>query len=473
MATTNVLQRSELGSTGRSRFDAEAFDASVMDIESRLTTNGGLTLGALTEGLEATKIGDFAEGITVDYCSISSVDARDGAMFPESMPAALLPSRAKWLVSTGDILISQVRPERGAVSLVPAHLDGAVASSGFYAVPSSKLTEGERAALYLFLRSALARRQLVRRNRNSMFPAVAPEDVASIVVPKFSEKDLARATMAVTGLVESRRKWHEAFAEKAALVDAFLAATGVPPSPLNSTRALDATTITRSAAFGDGAASRIDAEFFREEYSDYEEGLAGTECFELSEAFEVFAGAKVAGDDLVPIFKQAVLTNSGLNLSAVESEEAKQGGGVAVRQGDILVASTAHEIAYVGKKVDLVRDLPDEFADNQAVAELMILRPKERPSVSVSTSFVVDFLRHEAGRHQFQRCIRGLRGGHTYPRDIKKYVKVPLPDVDWMKHYDKLSTKTDAARAASIDLTRQSIAELEKSIKAASRIGEG
>src|SRR5262245_23292535 len=41
------------------------------------------------------------------------------------------PSRARQLIAAGDVLVSTVRPNLNAVSVVPAELDGATASTGF------------------------------------------------------------------------------------------------------------------------------------------------------------------------------------------------------------------------------------------------------------------------------------------------------------------------------------------------------
>lgn len=448
MLNVNVLSRRQMNdSGGGSRFDAEAFDSHVLSLEANLLAQGGQPLGDLANAIEvpvATE-SQLASHKSVQYVSISSVDGRDGMIFPQEILVSDLPSRAKWMVKEGDIVASQVRPERGAIARIPADKSW-LASSGFFAISGSKMAQGLAAAVYFFMRSSEARAQLVRRNRNSMFPAVAPRDVLSLVVPKFSASILRNAEQSWDELVHLNQVWTSRRLELLDLLDELVSVTGVPPSPVNSERKLDTTIIDWSDAFGAGSADRVDSEFFRAEYRDFHDRLEGEPFVALGDVFDIRSGVRVSGDDSVPIVKQSALTNSGLNFSAIDREFAKTGGGFGVKTGDILLASTAHEIAYVGRKVDLVRDLPSELDHNQAVAELMILRPKLKPSAPVSAAYVVDFLRHEVGRHQVQRCIRGLRGGHTYPRDIGKYVKIPLPDEAWMDRFDTLSTACDYAR---------------------------
>ena len=122
-------------------------------------------------------------------------------------------------------------------------------------------------------------------------------------------------------------------------------------------------------------------------------------------------------------------------------------------------------LIYVGKKVELVRELPSEYKDNQAVAELMILRPIINNNFDISKSFVVDFLRSDFGMRQVQRCIRGVRGGHTYPSDISKFVRVPKLKKSDTANYEQLSEKLDVHRRNITVLTNEMVNILEKYIQ--------
>jgi hypothetical protein len=452
-----VISRSLLGNRERSRFDAEAFQEEDVAHEDWLRdTCDARSLEVLLRGKARTILSRKSARGEMQYASITSINSQDGAIFPDLMLSDALPSRAKWVVQAGDILISQVRPERGAVGWVGQNLAGAVASSGCYLVPGSALPEQERAALFLYLRTDSARRQIVRRNRNSMYPAVAAQDVDQILIPKFSQDDLAFALGVMTDveneLAEMRLKRQEA----ELLISDLLKDTGMPPSPFESAKEVDSTVVSRADVV---AAGRVDAEFFRSEYSDFAAKVSEGPHFALKDHFAVLAGRVVAGDTPIPIIKQAFLTNFGPNFGVVERELARAGRGVALKKGDIALASTAHEVAYVGRKVDQIRDVPEAIVDNQVVAELMIIRPRAQ-GLSVSASYVTDFLRHPAGRHQVQRCIRGLRGGHTYAQDIDKYVLIPQPGDAWMAAYESIASAGERARASAIKRTREGVSHM-------------
>jgi hypothetical protein len=76
----------------------------------------------------------------------------------------------------------------------------------------------------------------------------------------------------------------------------------------------------------------------------------------------------------------------------------------------------------------------------------MIIRRRPGMNGFLSRQFVAAFLRHPAGLHQVQRCIRGLRGGHVYKDDLERFVRVPMPDEAWMKRFDSVEAEAERVR---------------------------
>ncbi|SDQ19013.1 hypothetical protein SAMN02800687_0773 [Curtobacterium sp. UNCCL20] len=466
----SVISRKALGTRESSRFDAEAFRQDDIDHEAWLRNDhAARTLSSVIGDRKRSQFDKRGLTDDVSYVSITSIDGQDGAVFADLIKKDDLPSRAKWLISAGDILVSQVRPERGAVGWASSDLQGSIGSSGCYLVPASKMDAMERAALFLYLRTDSARRQIVRRNRNSMYPAVAAQDLDQILIPDFSTADFDLAAKKMDEFEKALAEMRARRAEALDLISDLLRVPGIPPSPFDSAKPVDTTVITRSAV---RSASRIDAEFFRSEYGDFAEKLQRADHFPLNKYFELISGRVVNGDDPVPIIKQGMLTNYGPNVTAVEVESAKRGKGVSARKGDIALASTAHEVAYVGRKVDQIRELPSLLDNNQVVAELMLIRPRN-DNQPVSTSYVTDFLRHPAGRHQVQRCIRGLRGGHTYPQDVGAYVLLPHPDDAWMARYELVASAGETARARAIESVRVGVRHMSERFNGSTTVPPG
>src|SRR5207245_2283571 len=125
-------------------------------------------------------IGERSEDETVSYIAIDSIDNQDGLVLPETLRCGDLPSRARYEVRAGDILLSNVRPNRGAVTLVTARHDQSIASSGFTLLTAVDVGNSEY--LFAFLKTPWATNQLIRRNRGSMYPAVVSSDVLDLVV---------------------------------------------------------------------------------------------------------------------------------------------------------------------------------------------------------------------------------------------------------------------------------------------------
>jgi hypothetical protein len=458
--SVSVVTRHAFGKDKFLRLDAEFVRADVVREERAVSTLGGAELRSLrgAVGADAQAQPSIDARGEIDYIDIDSIDLDDGMALPERIAYSRRPDRAKYTLRANDILVSNVRPNRGAVSLITDRSQGAMASSGFTLIRA----EADLApVLFAYLRSEHVRRQLTRRERGSMYPAVLEQDVLDIVVPTFPDEVAREAEASVSAALEAQSAFFEGLRAASAMLDEFLAPYGTPPSPLDSAKSgVDTTIIDWSDAFGAGAA-RMDAEFFRSEYREFAERVMnGGPSFPLGRHFGLKSGRLSDGDDAVPTIKQAQLTNAGINWSSVEYRPGRCER-TQVRAGDVLLASTAHEIAYVGRRVDFVSEVPGPLqACNQVVAEIIVLTPRdgERPSLS---PFIAAFLRSAVGRNQVQRCIRGLRGGHTYPRDLEREVIVPDPGDEWLKEFASVAMGADRDRRAAKDATAQAVAVMD------------
>lgn len=458
----SVVPRTAFGDGLFTRLDAEFVDSRILRKEQAIADSGAIRLGDLvgseTEA-EASDPSVDAAG-SVEYIDIDSIDTDDGLPFSERIAFAARPSRAKYVVQPDDILVSNVRPVRAAVALVTARNAGALASSGFTLIrqPSAP----PPATLFAYLRTRHLREQLVRRERGSMYPAVLQRDVMDVLVPRFPDRLVDETESEVAEAVTGQHAFFAQLEEMEKQLDSFLAPYGAPPSPLETAKSgVDATAIPRSAAFGPGSASRLDAEFFRSEYSDFSRRVAQLgPSFPLGGHYSLRTGQLRPGDQSVPTLKQSALTNAGVNWSAIEW---RTGGctGTQVQTGDILLASTAHEIAYVGRKADYVAEVPNELRHcNQVVSEIIVLRPRPDARPSLST-YVAAFLRSASGRNQVQRCIRGLRGGHTYPQDLEREVVVPDPGDTWLAKFDSIARAADKQRRESKASVQRAVERVE------------
>lgn len=92
------------------------------------------------------------------------------------------PSRARKLVQTNDVIISMTRPYLKGFSIIPKHLDGQIASTGFSVLRS---IPEKISPLYLFAyaRTDMFVGQLIPKMKGANYPAVRDSDVRSVKIP--------------------------------------------------------------------------------------------------------------------------------------------------------------------------------------------------------------------------------------------------------------------------------------------------
>lgn len=466
----NVVNASAFTQRGAlyGRLDAEFVDPDMLELEERLRANHDAEpLAQLSPGEIVSYARPKKQGGSVKaYLAIDSIDAQDGFLFHQMLPEEELPSRAKYELETFDIVLSNVRPERGAVGLVLSVQDGALGSSGLTVLRVAP--KEARNVLFAFLRSRYARTQLIRRSRGSMYPAVTKDDVAELLFPKLPAEVQAAVGSKVEESLAFRNTFFDLFEKQNAAVEAHLIATLGPPPPdivLDVVDTLPIRIAKYSELFSDGA-DRFDAEFHRREFVEFEAHLNGLGVAPLGSAFEAFAGGNPSkGSGTLNRLRQAQLSGFGISYSGCEEiENAKAPAKMTLRSGDVLIGCTAHEPHYVGNRVDLIDDLPDSFAGTIIpVPDVMIIRARDGQS-GATPAFLASFLRTKWGRRQFQRLNRGVRGGHVYGRDVEAFVYVPKPPADWMHTFSERQDRIRAARRGSIAAMANAVALIEAAL---------
>jgi type I restriction enzyme S subunit len=175
---------------------------------------------------------------TFRYIEISNLDPSTGHVSHSEVPIENVPSRARKPVRGFDVLASTVRPNRGAVGLVPDSLEGAVATTGFAVVrPASKT---DAFFLLAVLRHPASTAQLMRCNTGSAYPAIEESVLPQIWIPgakpetrkSLGARELSRTTLLQTAvdLVDQAKADVEALIEGTLDVKAILAGTLKPPT---------------------------------------------------------------------------------------------------------------------------------------------------------------------------------------------------------------------------------------------------
>lgn len=188
--SVSVKNCSDFMSAGR--FDAEYFQPKYDDYFNMITKyrNGHKRLGDLT--IQNTTQCDKTVS-DYDYIEIGDVDVGNATYCSTHLSVDDLPANAKIMAHKGDLIISKVRPNRGAVAIIEDDRSDLVVSGAFTVVAPKDEIFCE--CLLVLLRTNVYRDWLLRWAVGSSYPVVKDEDVLNMPIPLF-DKDIQQTISA-------------------------------------------------------------------------------------------------------------------------------------------------------------------------------------------------------------------------------------------------------------------------------------
>lgn len=119
----------------------------------------------------------------ITYIDISAIDRTAKTIAsPTRILGAAAPSRARQLVHANDILISTVRPNLNNVAVVPADLDGATASTGFF-VFRCDAAKFDTRYVFHWVTGPIFVAEMVRQATGAGYPAVTDSIIKASPIP--------------------------------------------------------------------------------------------------------------------------------------------------------------------------------------------------------------------------------------------------------------------------------------------------
>lgn len=443
MAQISIVKKSEL--EGAMRLDPEYYMPKYLGIVRAL------------QALGAVPLSDVAKPVTrrfmptdkpFHYIEIAEVDIRTGAINTLEIAGMEAPSRAKWIVREGDVIVSTVRPARNAVALIGSSEDGFVCSSGFTVLRPFK-TSVE--FLFAYLKTSIVASLLDRKTTATMYPAVSWEDVLSLpVVLPDSE------TQCFIGdkVKESRQKLKDS--DSLYIKAEQLLLDGLDFKDVDLSHQLYYTVPYKNAR----EVGRLDAEHFQPKYERLVQHLAQTgKSGKLQDVLNEPAQKGITppydpDGDIVVVNSQH-LGRYCLNIEATDRTSQdfwKQNARAQIKPMDVMIYATG---AYIGR----TNIWPTDYKATAGVDVLLV-----RPSKACNPYYLSVYLNSPLGILQTEKFASGSGQRHIYPDDVAHFM-VYLPSLAFQQRIADLVIQSWEARQKARWLLEESRRMVEEMVE--------
>ena len=139
------------------------------------------------------------------YIEVANIDVQTGTIVnPKELVGEEAPSRARMIVKAFDIIVSTVRPTRGAIAVVPPELHNQICSTGFCVIRCKENVNPYY--LHFVLRSQSTLEQFRKFSTGSSYPAILDDDVSKTIIPNASPDEQDKIVKAVMVAYRQRLK---------------------------------------------------------------------------------------------------------------------------------------------------------------------------------------------------------------------------------------------------------------------------
>ena len=177
----NKISIRGLADTVRSsnRIDAEYYQQRYEDIENAICSNE-IVFCRVNEGLFTPHNGDYK------YIELSDIGTLGNITGCTVAPFEKLPSRARRMVKSGEVIVSSIEGSLSSCALIPNEYDGALCSTGFYIVESSSVNSE---TLFVLFKSAPIQALMKKGCSGTILSAISKSALEKIPLPKIAAPD--------------------------------------------------------------------------------------------------------------------------------------------------------------------------------------------------------------------------------------------------------------------------------------------
>ena len=135
------------------------------------------------------------------YIEIGCVNISDGSVEPIKLQGSELPANAKIKFQKGDVIVSKVRPYRGAIGIVDS--ENYVGSGAFTVLQENGVVNKETLMVFLRLKPLLD--FSLKFNTGTSYPTITDEDILNFPLPKIDSKTQEEIKAKITEMYEAKK----------------------------------------------------------------------------------------------------------------------------------------------------------------------------------------------------------------------------------------------------------------------------
>ena len=199
-----VASFSEVVNNNRS--DAEYFDIKFKPLLDTINSykNGVKSIRETSNRINTNYNFKSSKNEEITYIEIGDINVDDGSFDFKTIKAENVPANAKIKLSGGEILISMVRPTRGAISIVPEIEENStvVCSGAFYVINTKELEKREIIWLYFRLFKSVFEKYC----GGSSYPTLDSKYLDSFPVPNFNNQISKKISDLISISIKNKRE---------------------------------------------------------------------------------------------------------------------------------------------------------------------------------------------------------------------------------------------------------------------------
>lgn len=167
------------------RLDAEYYQSKYDEIENKIKNYRGGYDVVRNCFIQNSNASNFNKEM-YKYIEIGDINISDSSFEYNVVETKDLPANAKIEIEKNNIIISKVRPYRGAISIINSEEKDIIASGAFTALKESGNFSKE--TLLILLRTDIYKNWLLKWNVGSSYPVIKDEDILNLIIPKISKQ---------------------------------------------------------------------------------------------------------------------------------------------------------------------------------------------------------------------------------------------------------------------------------------------